>query len=80
MAIQARSAKEDPAQPAGNQLNDAPPHRDRNGLRAVAGAELVRDVLHVNLDGLFGDRELLRDVAIPPRALAFRPRAPGGSP
>ena len=33
--------------------------RDDNGLRAVTCMELLKDVLHVHLDGVFGDEEQL---------------------
>ena len=42
------------------------PATDRNGdsLRAVAGSELLHDVLHVPFHRLLGDEELFRDIAI----------------
>src|SRR5271156_306020 len=50
---------------ADSQLDDAAADADRNSLRAVARAELIHDVFDVDLDSLFGDKKLLRDVPIP---------------
>ena len=47
-----------------SQLDDAAAQRDGDRLRAVAGPELLHDVLDVNLDGLFRDEEAFRDVAV----------------
>jgi hypothetical protein len=33
-------------------VNDTSPGRDRDSLRAIAGAELLHDVLHMRLHGL----------------------------
>src|SRR5215212_11793753 len=46
------------------QLDDAAAEGDGDRLRAVAGAELLHDVLDVNLHGLLGDEELFGDVAV----------------
>ena len=35
-----------------------------HSMRAIIGAELVQNVLHVRLYGLLGNEELLRDVPI----------------
>jgi len=48
----------------GSQLDDAPPNRDGDRLGTVARAELVHDVLHVHLDRLFRNRQLVGDIAI----------------
>src|SRR5947209_2438422 len=47
------------------QLDNAAAHGNRDRLGAVAGAQLLHDVLDVNLDRVFGDEEELGDVAVP---------------
>src|SRR5262249_44737820 len=50
------------------QMDDAAADADGDGLRAVVSAEFAHDVLDVNLDGFFGNGEVVGDVAI---AVAF---------
>src|SRR3954466_5337280 len=45
--------------------NDSAADRDRHGAGAIAGAQLLHDVLDVHLDRLLGDEQPLGDVAIP---------------
>ena len=45
-------------------LDDSAPNTDRHGLRPVTCAQLLHDVFDVNLDRLFGNKELLGNVAV----------------
>src|SRR5918994_3837070 len=45
-------------------FDDAALHGDHHGMRAVAGAELRQDTLHVRLDRALRDGELLRDLLV----------------
>ncbi len=47
------------------QLNDSATQADRNRLGAITSAQLLHDVLDVNLDRLLRDEEFLRNVPIP---------------
>ena len=45
-------------------MHDAALDRGCRGLRAVLHAEFVQDVLHVVLDGVLGDVQVVRDLLI----------------
>jgi len=46
-------------------VNETTPRRDRHGMGPIARAQFFHDVLEVHFDRLFGDKEPLRDIAIP---------------
>src|SRR5580658_1192223 len=48
----------------GSQLDDAAPHSHGDRLSAVFGAELLHDVLDMNLDRLLRDKQEFGDLAI----------------
>ncbi len=47
------------------QLNESAPRCNCHGLGSISRSQLLHDVLHVNLDCLFADKEKPRDIAIP---------------
>src|SRR5579884_3889291 len=48
----------------GSELNNAAANSDGNGLGSVPRAELIHDVLDVDLDRFFGNEQKTRDVSI----------------
>src|SRR6185295_16440960 len=54
----------DPPMEVGLDLDEAAAHRDGDRFGAVAGAELLQDVFHVDLDRLLRDEEMVRDLPI----------------
>ena len=49
----------------GLQFNDSATHRDGNRLSAIVRAELIHDVLEVNLDGFLGYEKPIGNLFIP---------------
>jgi len=49
----------------GSELNDPTPRRDGDRLSAIVRAELIHDVLEVNLDGFLGYEKSTGDLLIP---------------
>ena len=45
-------------------VNNPSSGRDRDSLRATAGTELLHDVLHMRLHGLFRNEEMIGDIPI----------------
>ena len=45
-------------------MDDAATHGNRDGLCAVVGPQLGHDVLDVNLDGPFRDKEFFGDIPV----------------
>ena len=47
------------------ELDNPSAYADRDRFRAITRPQLLHDVLDVNLDSFFRDKQLLRDVSIP---------------
>jgi hypothetical protein len=46
-------------------VNKSVPRCDRDGMCTIAPPQLSKDVRHVGLDGVLGDKQPLCDIAIP---------------